>query len=89
MVGAAANADDARAILERGESALDVAFVDIQLVGSARDDDGLALVRAHAGRADAPAFVLATAFREHALEAFELGVVDYLLEPFTDERSIG
>ena len=31
-------------------------------------------------------FVLATAFQEHALEAFQLGVVDYLLKPFTEER---
>ncbi len=31
-------------------------------------------------------FVLATAFEQHALEAFELGVVDYLLKPFTEER---
>jgi DNA-binding LytR/AlgR family response regulator len=29
---------------------------------------------------------LATAFREHAIEAFDLGVVDYLLKPFTEER---
>jgi DNA-binding LytR/AlgR family response regulator len=31
-------------------------------------------------------FVLATAFKEHALEAFNLGVADYLLKPFTEER---
>ena len=31
-------------------------------------------------------FVLATAFDQHAIEAFELGVVDYLLKPFTEER---
>jgi two-component system, LytTR family, response regulator LytT len=30
--------------------------------------------------------VLATAFREHAIEAFELEVVDYLLKPFTEVR---
>ena len=39
-----------------------------------------------AARPDAPLFVLATAFEQHALEAFELGVVDYLLKPFTEER---
>jgi hypothetical protein len=33
-----------------------------------------------------PSFVLATAFSEHALEAFDLGVVDYLLKPFSEER---
>jgi DNA-binding LytR/AlgR family response regulator len=30
--------------------------------------------------------VLATAYRDHAIEAFELGVTDYLLKPFSEER---
>jgi len=88
VVGAVASAEAARAFLEApAESgAVDVAFVDVHLVGSAREDDGLALVRAHAGRPGAPMFVLATVFAEHAVEAFDLGVVDYLLKPFTGER---
>jgi two-component system response regulator LytT len=88
VMGAVADLESARLALDStsGEARVDVAFVDVQLIGSARDDDGLELVRAHAGRAGAPAFVLATAFGEHALEAFELGVVDYLLKPFTEER---
>ena len=86
VVGAVADVDGARQVLEAAPGGVDVAFVDVQLVGSDRDDDGLQLVRALAGDRDAPQFVLATAFREHALEAFELGVVDYLLKPFTEER---
>lgn len=66
--------------------AVDVVFADVHLVGSARDDAGLELVRAFAGRPGAPLFVLATAYKEHAIEAFALGVVDYLLKPFTEER---
>ncbi|HEV8548926.1 MAG TPA: LytTR family DNA-binding domain-containing protein [Polyangiaceae bacterium] len=34
----------------------------------------------------APLFVFATAHEQHAVEAFELGAVDYLLKPFTEER---
>ena len=88
VVGALATADDALRALEAapGEGVLDVAFVDVQLVGSAVDDEGLAVVREVARRPGAPMFVLATASRKHALEAFELGVVDYLLKPFTERR---
>jgi DNA-binding LytR/AlgR family response regulator len=88
IIGAVACADDARQVLAAApaDGGLDVAFVDVQLVGSATDDEGLALVRSHARRAGAPMFVLATAFPQHALEAYELGVVDYLLKPFTELR---
>jgi len=88
VVGAVGNAEAARQALDvaAGEAPIDLAFVDVELAGSARDGEGLELVRAYAGRPRAPAFVLATAFREHAIEAFDLEVVDYLLKPFTDER---
>jgi DNA-binding LytR/AlgR family response regulator len=91
IVGAVASAEDARLALDAAhaagrDAAIDVAFVDVQLVGSAADDEGLELVRARASRPGAPMFVLATAFPEHALEAFDLGVVDYLLKPFTEAR---
>jgi DNA-binding LytR/AlgR family response regulator len=88
VVGAVADAESARQVLDAAgnEPAIDVAFVDVQLVGSARDEEGLELVRAYIKRPGAPAFVLATAFREHAIEAFDLEVLDYLLKPFTDAR---
>jgi len=88
VVGAVAAADDARQVLDSppADGAIDVAFVDVQLVGSEVDDEGLELVRAHARRAGAPSFVLATASQKHALEAFDLGVADYLLKPFTEAR---
>jgi len=85
VVGAVATLDEARQALTTPSLAVDVAFVDVRLSGSG-DDAGLELVRGLARRASAPMFVLATAFQEHALEAFELGVVDYLLKPFTEER---
>jgi two-component system response regulator LytT len=90
VVGAVASAESAQQVLNAAavDGTIDVAFIDVQLVGSPRDDDGLELVKAYVGRPGAPAFVLATAFREHAIEAFDLEVVDYLLKPFTEERVV-
>lgn len=85
VVGAIDNVRDAQQILETQANDLDVAFVDINLVG-AGERAGLDLVHRFAGSSNAPAFVLATAFRQHALEAFAAGVVDYLVKPFTEER---
>lgn len=87
VVGAIATLDEARAVLEAAKSgvSIDVVFVDVQLMPDG-EAAGLELVRELCRAPDAPLFVLATAFKEHALEAFELGVADYLLKPFTEER---
>ena len=87
VVGAVATAAEAREVMltERSKVAVDVLFADIQLVGEG-DRAGLTLVREVSSSASPPAIVLATAFKQHALEAFELGVVDYLLKPFNEER---
>lgn len=86
VVGAVADAESALGVLAPDGPAIDVVFADVHLVGSDRDDAGLELVRDFARRPNAPLFVLATAFKEHAIEAFSLGVVDYLLKPFTEDR---
>ena len=41
-----------------------------------------------ARRSNAPQFVIASALRQHTLEAFELGVVDYLVKPFSEQRVV-
>src|SRR5262249_57908838 len=64
----------------------DVASVDVQLTTGRDGDSGLAWIRGEARRPGAPLFVLATAYKQHALEAFELGVADYLVKPFTQRR---
>lgn len=69
-----------------GGDGVDAVFVDVRLSGPSRDESGLTWVRSEAARAGAPLFVLATAFPEHAVEAFDLGLTDYLLKPFTDDR---
>jgi DNA-binding LytR/AlgR family response regulator len=88
IVGAVGSADDARDVLLAAgpEGEVDVAFVDVHLVGDARDDAGLELVRSLVRVPAAPLFVLATAFAQHATVAFDLGVTDYLLKPFTSKR---
>jgi two-component system response regulator LytT len=88
VVGAVGSVDEARQALAGDAPGLrvDVAFVDIRLEGSARRETGLTLVRSLVQNPSAPMFVLATAHDAHALEAFELGVVDYLLKPFNEER---
>jgi len=47
--------------------------------------DGLAVVRSLRG-ANTPLIIFVTAYERHALEAFEVGAVDYLLKPVRRER---
>jgi two-component system, LytTR family, response regulator LytT len=97
VIGAVASVEEAREAIQEIPSGLDgigsapamgieAVFVDVQLLGGPGAETGLDLVRTMAGDARAPMFVLATAFDRHAIEAFELGAVDYLLKPFTEER---
>jgi two-component system response regulator LytT len=91
VVGAVGAVDEAMQALSSDVPGvgLDVVFVDVALQGGAdSDENGLSLVRSMASSPGAPMFVLATAYEQHALEAFELGVVDYLLKPFSEERVV-
>jgi two-component system, LytTR family, response regulator len=49
---------------------------------------GLQVLQALAGDAHQPSVIFTTAYDEHALTAFELHAVDYLLKPFTHERFV-
>jgi two-component system response regulator LytT len=84
VIGAVATLDEAREAL--AGSSVDVVFVDVQLAGTGDKRTGLDLIRSMAGEPEAPMFVLATASSQHSMEAFDLGVVDYILKPFTEER---
>ncbi len=91
VVGAVGSLEQARQALGGDAPGLgvDIVFVDVQLEGGAGGESGLSLVRSFAGAgaaAGGPMFVLATAYEQHAIEAFELGVADYLLKPFNEER---
>jgi two-component system LytT family response regulator len=59
----------------------DLVFLDVQMPGMT----GLEVVRT-VGPADMPAIVFVTAYDKHALEAFDLAAIDYLVKPFDDER---
>jgi DNA-binding LytR/AlgR family response regulator len=84
VIGAVANLDEARQAMT--DSSVDVVFVDVQLAATGDSRTGLDLIRTMAGEPLAPMFVLATASSDHSLEAFDLGVVDYILKPYTEER---
>jgi two-component system, LytTR family, response regulator len=59
----------------------DLVFLDIQMSGQS----GLE-VAAQLEQAAAPLLVFVTAFNEHAIRAFELSAVDYLLKPYDKDR---
>ncbi|HEY0586561.1 MAG TPA: LytTR family DNA-binding domain-containing protein [Pseudoduganella sp.] len=80
LVGECASAAAARAVLAAQE--VDVIFLDIQMP----QETGLALARELAQRENPPLVIFATAYNEHAIEAFEVHALDYLLKPFDDQR---
>ncbi|GAB4404823.1 MAG: LytTR family DNA-binding domain-containing protein [Bacteroidia bacterium] len=79
LVGACDSALAAGGILR--QQAVDLIFLDIQMP----DLSGLDLLRT---LADPPMAILVTAYGEHALEGYNLDVVDYLLKPVAFERFV-
>jgi DNA-binding LytR/AlgR family response regulator len=61
---------------------VDVIFLDIRMPGLT----GLELARVLARFVQAPSVVFVTAYDDHAVDAFELDVVDYLLKPVRPAR---
>src|SRR3712207_3100871 len=59
----------------------DLVFLDVQMPGGT----GLDVVR-DVGAAAMPATVFVTAYDQHALAAFDLAAVDYVVKPFDDQR---
>lgn len=71
----------ALAWLEAG-NAVDVVLADIHMPGM----DGLELARRLHALPKPPAVIFTTAFEQHAVAAFDLNVVDYLLKPIRASR---
>jgi two-component system LytT family response regulator len=79
IVGEAADGHEAAKLMAREKP--DLAFLDVQMPGC----DGFEAL-AKVGATGAPAVIFVTAYDEHALRAFEVHAIDYLLKPFDDER---
>jgi len=73
--------DGEAALAALGETQPDLLLLDINMPGL----DGTALATRLAGRLR-PQVIFCTAYENHALTAFELGAVDYLLKPVRLER---
>jgi two-component system LytT family response regulator len=72
------NADEAVEAIRRAPP--DLVFLDIALGAKSGIDVARAL------DADAPEIVFVTAYDRYAIEAFEVGAIDYLLKPFDEAR---
>jgi two-component system LytT family response regulator len=70
----------ARAVLAAQD--VDVIFLDIQMPA----ESGLVLAREISRIAAPPLIVFVTAYSEHAVDAFEVHALDYLLKPLNDAR---
>jgi two-component system LytT family response regulator len=82
LAGECESAAAARACLAGEGAAIDVVFLDIQMPG----ESGLALARELSRLRAPPLVIFATAYSEHAIDAFEVHALDYLLKPLSDAR---
>jgi two-component system, LytTR family, response regulator len=79
IVGEAATGTEAVDAIRRLEP--DLVFLDVQMP----PPDGFGVIKALEGE-DLPHVIFVTAFDEHALRAFEVRALDYLLKPVTSAR---
>jgi two-component system, LytTR family, response regulator len=79
VVGEAGDGDSAVKLIRKERP--DLVFLDVQMPGL----DGFGVIKA-LEPAVRPVVVFVTAHDEHALRAFEVNAVDYLLKPFEDGR---
>jgi two-component system LytT family response regulator len=79
VVGEASSGVEALALVRQRTP--EILLLDVQMPGL----DGFGVLR-QLGEGPRPTIVFVTAHDEHALRAFDVHAVDYLLKPYTDER---
>ena len=79
VVAAAADGDTARSLIRTHKP--DLVLLDVKMPGAS----GVDLVAELQGE-DCPAVILVTAYSRHAVRAFDLNVVDYVLKPLDFDR---
>ena len=80
LAGEAANGRELLALLE--ETSADVVLLDIRMP----EMDGLEVAQHMLKLPEPPSVIFTTAYNDHALKAFELHAVDYLLKPIRLRR---
>jgi two-component system, LytTR family, response regulator len=76
--------DSVKALEYFQSNSVDVIFLDINMPRL----DGLAFSRIIKGLKNIPLLVFITAYREHAVEAFEVSAFDYILKPYSESRIV-
>lgn len=79
VVGECANGDEALAAIRR--QPVNLLFLDVQMP----EMDGFELL-SRLGRDELPMVIFVTAYDQHAVKAFEVHALDYLLKPFKQVR---
>ncbi len=80
IIGEAESGQEAIALCKKLKP--EVLFLDIELP----DMSGMEVARVVSDFSLAPLIVFATAYDEYAVEAFEVGAIDYILKPFEESR---
>lgn len=82
-----AEASDAEAALQLQQQLRpNLVFLDIQMPGNSGLECARQILQQTPKAEQLPLFVFVTAYSEHALRAFEVHALDYLLKPVDDER---
>jgi two-component system LytT family response regulator len=79
LLAEASNGEEGAAAIRKHHP--DLVFLDIQMPGM----DGFAMLRS-LGQGPLPLVIFVTAYDQHALKAFEVHALDYLLKPFKQAR---